>query len=259
MSDDVLHAYERVLIQEPRNVYLFLYVARFADANHLQVGFGTETKSGLQRAHIAGPQVHEAHTGLFANWLRRTAVIDLQEEAIPGKAHPFSSTMMVDLPVKLQEETRLPLSAGRYMPMVNWPEITRDIVARLGDAIERVHIKAWGHPKDWDVRHHELHDGRFVWMAYDHDIRKIRIGLGCYAENNERQYGSHHTYAVDKAHAAPFAARHFHYVDLPIQFIGLPARWPSALSVFLVGEEKQAFATSFLKYADEIWPGEVAR
>ena len=39
--------------------------------------------------------------------------------------------------------------------------------------------------------------------------------------------------------------------------MGLPPRWPSQLSPFVIGKDKQKFTTSLLKHIDRVWPGEV--
>jgi hypothetical protein len=253
--NDVIDAYERVVIQAGAKASLFLYACHYVETNHLQIGFGMETKSGLQMNHVAGPLLHELHTYLLTDWLRHGGRIMLTDQPL-GRIHPFSSTMDVDLGIRLRSSEVVPLSAGRFLPMVAEEFVEEPVMRRFADAIERAHIKAWGHPRDWDVRHYECKDGRFVWMAYDSTIGKIRIGMGFHNDQNDKTYGLH-TYAVSKREAPSFAAFHFQYLDAPLQFMGLPPRWPTALSPFLTGSAKQGFATEFLKLADEVWPGEV--
>lgn len=255
MTDQVLDSYERLLIQPARMVSVFLYAAHFVEANHLQIGVGIESSSGLQKNHVVGPCVHELHTYLLTDWLRERGQPLITDEPL-GRIHPFSSTMDVDLMRVLHNSEVMPLSADRYLPMIDEPLISGKLSREFADLIERVHIKAWGHPRDWDMRHHELNDGRFIWMAYDSDIRKIRVGMGFHNEDNVKQYGVH-TYAVGQREAAGFAAFHYYYLDAPLQFMGQPPRWPSQLSHFLVGEPKQRFTGTFLKLADEVWPGAV--
>lgn len=258
MSDQILHAYERMEFQAARAFHVFLYVAHFNEANHLQIGFGVESASGLQRTHIAGPQVHELHVKLMADWLRRHGTPLLVEDNPGPRGHPFSSTMNIDLEKRMAVEKFLPLYAGKYMPLVVWPELTRGQSERFGDMIQRVANRSWHHPLDWDVRHASLKDGRFVWMAYDSDLKKIRLGLGFHGENNEAQYGKH-CYAIAKREINAFAAHHFHLVDAALQFFDLPPRWPSTLSPFVLGATKQAFIVELVKLAEEVWPGELGR
>jgi hypothetical protein len=253
--NDTIDAYERVNIQSTTQAALFLYACHYVETNHLQVGFGMESRSGLQVRHIAGPLVHEFHTYSLTSWLRRSGRIMLTDEPL-GRIHPFSSTMDSDLPTLLSLADVMPLAANQFLPHLDDPLIERKVLRRLADAIERVHIKAWGHPRDWDVRHYECNDGRFVWMAYDSTIDKIRMGMGFHDAQNDKVYGEH-TYAIAKREAPVFTAFHFQFIDAPLQFMALPPRWPSELSVFLHGEVKQGFATTFLKLADEVWPGEV--
>jgi hypothetical protein len=255
LINETIDAYERVSIQPARQGALFLYVCHFVETNHLQVGFGMESRSGLQVRHIAGPLVHQFHSYPLTDWLRRGGRIMLTDEPL-GRIHPFSSTLDIDLVGMLPQVEVMPLSANQYLPHIDDPLVDRMVLKRFADAIERVHIKAWGHPRDWDVRHHELRDGRFVWMAYDSTISKIRIGIGFHDQNNEKVYGDH-TYAVAKREVVAFTTFHHYYLDAPIQFMGVPARWPHELSVFLTGPDKQAFARTLVKLADEVWPGEV--
>lgn len=255
MINDAIDGYERVPVQQAKQASLFLFVCHTVEANHLQIGFGMESRSGLQKSHIAGPLIHEFHTLAFADWLRLKGRIYLTGEKLP-RLHPFTSSMGIDLPALLDVADAMPLSADRFMPFIIDELVDRAVTERFAEAIERVHIKCWGHPRDWDVQHVELNDGRFVWMAYDSDIDKIRVGLGFHSETNDKQYGLH-TYAISLREVAEFSAFHFHYLDAPLQFMGQPPRWPSQLSHFLVGEPKQRFTGTFLKLADEVWPGAV--
>jgi hypothetical protein len=248
-------AYERVIIPTAsKAMSVFLYALHYGDANYLQVGVGVESASKLQRAHIGGPQVHEAHLPVFVDWLRDNRIMLLSEQA--GRNHPFSSNYTVDLNVRLAASAYLPLTIGKYLPLVDDIEVPAEVVRRFADAVERVQIKAYGHPRDWDVRFHELLDGRFVWMAYDDDLKKIRIGMGYYDEANQPVFGVH-SYAVNQRDAAVFAAFHYSYLDKPIQFMGLPPRWPSGLNPFLYGPQKRDFSVEFMRLADRVWPGGV--
>jgi hypothetical protein len=79
-----------------------------------------ESASKLQRAHIAGPQVHEAHLPVFVDWLRDNRIM-LTEQA--GRIHPFSSNYTVDLNVRLAASADLPLTIGKYLPLVDDIEV----------------------------------------------------------------------------------------------------------------------------------------
>jgi hypothetical protein len=254
-----IDAYERVLLPcDSQAMSIFLFAAHSKDANSVQLGFGTESASKLQRAHIFGPLVHELHVTPLTTWLRRRGRINLLETLPPAKHHPLTSGGLTDHEYArlLNFEGRMDLAVGRFAPLVDEPLVLASVIDRFADAIDRVRIKAWGHPADWDVRFIELKDGRFVWAAYDEEIKKIRLGLGFHDASNEKAFGLH-SYALGVHEAAAFAAFHFLYLDAPLQFMGLPPRWPHALSPFVIGKEKQAMARDFLKLADEIWPGEV--
>jgi hypothetical protein len=254
----ILNAYERQVLQgQGQGSVFFLYAANFKDSNNLQIGFGYESGTGLQRSHIAGPLVHEHHVTAFTDWLRTERRVELVS-TLYKRSHPLTSSGQTEAEYKerLGDNEALRLNIDRFEAMIDDFTVTPDRVERFSDLILRIRNKVWGHPADWDVRHVELLDGRFVWMAYDNEIKKIRVGLGFHSPANEKQYGLH-TYAIGKAEAAQFSAFHYTYMDAPLQFMGLPPRWPSELSPFLLGDEKQKFATGFLKLADEIWPGEV--
>jgi hypothetical protein len=188
----------------------------------------------------------------LADWFKRSRVF-LTDEQTP-RVHPMSSTFNVDLLVRLQQTDSVTLSIGKYLPLADEIEVPRRVVRRFADALTQVQAKVFGHPVDWDVRHTELNDGRFVWMAYDDQIKKIRIGMGCYSEANDRQYG-HHDYALALHQIGTYVAVHYSNPNLPIQFMGLPARWPRSLAPFLSGGQKQAFVGELLKLADQVWPG----
>jgi len=256
----VIDAYERLMLPGDLKVStIFLYALHFEEANHLQVGFGTETKSGLNRAHIAGPAVHELHVPALAACLKQHKRVGLVGAPAPWNLqHPWSSTgNTVDgYSELLEEEPTLWLHVDRYEPLVENITVEPDLVDRFADLILRVRNKVWGNPIDWDFRHVELLDGRFLWLCYDSTIEKIRVGMGFHSPENEKQYGMH-TYAIGKGEIAQFCAFHYLYLDGPIQFMGLPARWPHELSPFLAGEPKQDFAKGLLRLADEVWPGEI--
>jgi len=233
----------------------FLYAVHFTDANHINLGFGTESQNGLNMAHMPGPVVHELHISQLTDWMRGGGLVRITEPT-KLRTHPFSSIYDVDMTLLLQTEHELPLTAGRYFPMLTEVQLSSIDMRRYADAIDKLRIKAFGHPMDWDVKFSDLADGRFVWMAYDNDIQKIRVGMGYHDAANERVFGTH-SYAVSQREAAGFAAFHHYYLDAPLQFMGLPPRWPHGLSPFLHGKIKQTFARDFLLLADVIWPGGV--
>lgn len=261
MTDTTIDAYERVLIQETagKGNSLFLYALHNANSNSISIGFGMESKSGLQKAHLPGPLVHQLHSQLLSEWLRSGGMIGLSEDKSP-RTHVFTSAPEIDGTLDyraiLASNKILELTAGRYMPLILDARVWPDRASAFADALDRVHAKAFGHPMDWDVKNHSLCDGRFVWSAYDSDLGKIRIGMGYFDESNIPMYGAH-TYACSKREMASFVALHFHYLDAPLQFMGLPPRWPESLSPFVTGKTKQAMVTSLLKHADTVWPGEV--
>lgn len=256
MKNEFIDAYARVVIQSGIASSYFIYVLHYTDANHLQIGFGMEAKSGLQRAHIPGPNVHELHVEDVAKWFDDGGAIVLDDER-PPRIHPFSSTMTVNVPVKLATNSAIPLCAGRFISAISETTLqSEQFRTRLATAIRRVQLMAFSHPLDWDVQNHDLADGRFVWMAYDASLKKIRIGLGFFNEVEERQYGTH-SYALGVREAPAFVAHHYHLLDAPLQFLGVPPRWPIGMSVFVTGPEKQRFAGALLTLADKVWPGQI--
>lgn len=261
MTETTIDAYERVLIQETagKGNSLFLYALHYANSNHISIGFGMESKSGLQKAHLPGPNVHELHAQLLAEWLRDGGIVGLIEDKTP-RTHLFTSALdayeNINYRQFLKNTSVMHLTAGRYMPLVVDARIWPERASAFADAVSRVHSKAFGHPLDWDVQNHSLRDGRFVWSAYDSDLGKIRIGMGYFDESNIPLYGAH-TYACSQREMASFVALHYHYLDAPLQFMGLPPRWPDTLNPLVTGKTKQAMVTALLKHADTIWPGEV--
>jgi hypothetical protein len=253
-----LNAYERVLLKGGAN-RLFLFALHMEDANSLQIGFGMETINELQRAHITGPLVHKYHLTPFIAWLKGLSPITGigLTQAVEGKRHPLSSAgQTVDEYRDLLAQTpQLVLAAGRYLPMaMSVRAVDRPVV--FAEAIERCRISAFGHPLTWDTQHVELNDGRFVWLAYDDDIDKIRIGMGYHDERNEKLYGLH-TYAVGVTDAADFATHQYLYLDAPLQFMGLPPGWPIEMDRWLTGALKQKVMTDLVRLADRVWPGQV--
>lgn len=249
--------YEAVPISKGKANKLFLYVLHMVGANNLQVGFGMESVSKLQRAHIVGPQVHHHHAGVLSAWLRRHPHVTLTSEPTP-RLHPFTSAMDngANTEQGLEEFQALELSAGRYHSMVDDPDLSEDIAKRLADAIDRVHNRAFDHPQDWVMQFTELKDGRFVWFAYDGTIDKIRIGLGHYDNANNRVFGKF-CYALHRAELPAFCASHFQMVDSMLPFWGLPPSWPTSCVGFLAGPPKQDFIRDLLLHADRIWPGQI--
>lgn len=256
MKNEYIDAYDRVVIQSGVASSYFIYALHHTDANHIQVGFGMEAKSGLQRAHLPGPNVHEFHVEALAKWLEAGGSLVLGDER-PPRIHPFSSTMDINLPEKLAESEVIPLTAGRFISAISDTTLrSEQFRGQLAAVIRRVQLMAFAHPLDWDVQHHDLADGRFIWMAYDATLKKIRVGLGFFNETGDRQYGTH-TYALGVREVPGFVAHHFTLLDAPLQFLGVPPRWPPSMSVFVTGPGKQGFTGALLTLADKVWPGQL--
>lgn len=255
----LLNAYQRTPLKATGSSRLFLYALHQDDNNSLHIGFGMESTNELQRAHITGPQVHEYHVTAFVEWLARRDPVDglLLREEIEGKRHPLSSAGQTVAQYRelLDQTPCLELAVGRYMPLV----ATIKAIGRLdafSQAVDRCRIDAFGHPLDWDVQHLDLPDGRFVWMAYDSEIAKVRMGMGFHDEANAKMYGLH-TYAVGVKDVAPFAASEIGGIERSLPFMGLPPRWPSTMSPFLAGAEKKTVINALVRFADRVWPGQV--
>lgn len=254
---DILDGYERVLIQSARVSTSFIYALHFTDANHIQIGFGNETKSGLQRSHIAGPNVHEAHIEPLAEWLDNGGGFELTDLWFRPRIHPFSSTMDVNFHEQLLTHQHIPLYAGKYLAIQDATRLDQESFrSKFAAALRNIKLAVFPHPLDWEVEDANLNDGRFVWMAFDADLNKIRLGLGFYDEHNTRRFGEH-TYALAWNEIASFVAHHFTMMDAPLQFLGLPSGWPTGLTYFVSGTAKQAFAEKLLHYADKVWPGKI--
>lgn len=253
-----LNAYERVLLKGG-STRLFLYALHTEESNNVQIGFGMETINELQRAHIAGPLVHEYHLDPFIDWLKTLSpVLGLcLVPEVEGKRHPLSSAgqTVEEYRAQLAQTPQLVLATGRFMPLAMSVRAL-DRLAPFADAVARCRIEAFGHPLTWETRHVELKDGRFVWLAYDHEIDKIRFGMGYHDAQNTKLYGLH-TYAVGVDQVAPFAAHHYLMLDAPLQFMALPPGWPMEMSHWLTGEQKQALVRDLVKLADQVWPGQV--
>lgn len=256
MSEPTIDAYERVTIPSAnRSNAIFLYAAHYLDANYLLLGAGMESVSKLQRAHLGGPQVHELHVPLISDWLFNDARVMLNDQPSP-RHHPLSSNYTVDLPIRLQQTDTMSLTLRRYFMLADNVEVPKNTVQHFANAVHRVGRAAFGHPLDWDVRRVEFNDGRFIWMAFDAKLDKIRIGMGFYNEANSECFGSH-AYAVGLKDAAIYSIFHYTHPTQPIFFPGIPPRWPSGLKAFIFGAEKQEYARAFLALADAIWPGQV--
>lgn len=231
----------------------FLYAAHTKDANYIQLGFGTETADTLQRSHIAGPTLHEFHIPAFMDWLETGTIAFVDE--LPYKQHPISSTYGGDVIELLKVMPVIEFEVGRFAPLLRSEDLflRPEELGQYGKAVEHVQIKAFGHPLDWDCKIVELLDGRFCWFAYDHEIKRIRLGIGFYDDANERQFGTH-DYALGVLEAPGFIAECYAAPMAPIQFMGLPPRWPAALNPFVFGEAKQKLAVELLRLADMLWP-----
>lgn len=253
-----LDAYEKTLIKGGPT-QMFLFALHLEDSNVLQIGVGVESSNALQRAHLTGPLVHEAHVTPFVEWVKGLDPFDglLLCEKVEGKRHPLNSLGQTvgEYAALLAETPCLELGVGRYLPLA--ATVSTGRLDDFAKTIERARVKAFGHPLTWDTQHVELRDGRFIWLAYDDDIDKIRFGMGYHNAENEKQYGLH-TYAVGSRDLGGFVAHHFMLLDAPMQFMGLPPRWPETCSPFLFGPLKQRVMTQLLKLGDRIWPSKIA-
>lgn len=247
-----IDAYARAYIRKG-TINTFLYAAHTLDANYIQLGFGMETADGLQRSHIAGPTIHEFHIPAFLDWLE-TGTIQFLDE-LPYKSHPVSSTYGGNVIELLQVMPVMQFASGRFTPLLQDKDLTLypEELGQFARAVSHVQIKAFGHPLDWDVKVVELLDGRFLWFAYDEEIKRVRLGMGFYNDANERQFGTH-DYALGLLEAPPFIAECYASPDTPIQFMGLPPRWPSSLNPFVYGDAKRKLAVELLRLADMLWP-----
>lgn len=253
---DILDGYERVLIQSARVSTSFIYALHFTEANHIQIGFGQESKSGLQRTHIGGPNVHELHVEPLAKWFDAGGGFELTDEKRP-RIHPFSSTLDIDFHAQLASHQFIPLYVGAYVSTQDAARLDQESFrTKFAHALRSIKATVFPHDMDWEVECADLNDGRFIWMAFDADLNKVRLGLGCFDENNTRQFGSH-TYALAWQEISTFVSHHYTLMDAPLQFMGLPSKWPLGVSPFVSGAAKQGFTSKLLHYADKVWPGKI--
>ncbi len=234
-----VQSYEKVLLTRGRLDELFLYVLHFNEANCLHFGVGWGTRSDLNRQHVPGVKLHRTEVQEFADYIRREKSLAVDTGALASRFFQTGAFELTD--------------GGMLVLDSFGPE---NLLPRFADAVERVGIRAFGHPLDWEVENVELHDGRFLWMAYDRTLDKIRYGIGFHNDAGEKQYGAP-CYAIGGAEAGEFVAYHYTAPDDAMVFYAQPPRWPEMMSPFVNGKDKVRFAREFLRLADKCWPGQV--
>lgn len=255
MSD--LNVYERVPLARSAALQFFFFALHMGECNSLHVGVGMETHNELQRAHITGPQVHELHLDSFVRWLSGLAPAQVRfVDRLDGVRHPLSSQGQTvdEYDAFLGTQHELVLAAGRYLTLAEGIEGVP--VSAMAEAVARARIDAFSHPLHYELKHIDLAENRFVWLSYDVDLGKIRIGMGFTDEQRGRQYGLG-TYAVNMEEAIAFGARLGQPEDEFIPFMDFPPRWPLEAPKGVYGDERRKLALGLYGWADLVWPGEV--
>ncbi|USN15468.1 hypothetical protein KIKIMORA_03260 [Brevundimonas phage vB_BpoS-Kikimora] len=252
-----LNVYERVTLSRTAAAQFFFFALHMGECNSLHVGAGMETHNELQRAHITGPQVHELHLDAFTRWLERLKPTQVRfVERLDSPRHPLSSQGQTagEYADFLETQDELVLAAGRFLPLAEGIEAMP--VSEMAEAVARARIDAFSHPLHWELHYVELGDGRFVWMSYDADLEKIRIGMGFYDAANVRQYGDP-SYAVNMLEAIAFGARLGQPEPTYVPFMAFPPRWPTGLPKGLHGEDCRKASLALYGWADKVWPGQM--
>lgn len=201
----------------------FIYALAFEGANYIQIGVGYESVNGLQLTHVRTEDLHHSWAVEFFD-----TNAEAGKTALPtGKLAPYFDGSPT---VSLDEATFL----------------------RLRSEVAAIRNEQWGHPLDWEPVYVELKDGRFIWVAYGHDIDKLRVGIGFHDEAGDRNIGDH-AYALGPAAAKEFACLWFSDPCTPLLFVGRPPRWPAHLAPWVQGEHKRQLAVAVVLLGDMVW------
>ncbi|AFU87293.1 hypothetical protein CcrSwift_gp122 [Caulobacter phage CcrSwift] len=216
----------------------FLYALVTSETHSIQIGLGHESASGLNVSHVMTLNLKPGFAYEIADRIER--------EGFSFKAGRLAEHFGVDKTLEIEP--------GSFL-VVGDSVSPKTITGMLADAIREAHDAVWGHPQDWEIENVPLGDGRCLWLAYDSEIDKIRLGIGYYDENNIAMLGDQ-SFAVGKRQAGDFAVDVWTRPGL-MYFYALPPRWPEGLQRAIGHTDKQKLAKAFLKLADVIWRGEV--
>jgi hypothetical protein len=203
----------------------FLFALHFADSNCVQYGLGYESANGLQRRHVATEEVHQYHVHETADLIENSA-----EVGVSFKRGPLDEMFPANIPP--------------------------DAIRALAQAMREVHDEAWGHPLSWEPIEVSLNDGRFIWLAYDSDADRVRLGIGYYDEQNEGVYADN-SYMFSPLSVADWACQMFSG-DAFFCYVK-PPRWNSFnFDSYVCGDAARRVAIELIRLADAVWPGRVS-
>jgi len=219
---------ERVHVQtNPRGG--FVYALHIPNTNHIQIGLGVRSMNGLQQAHISTANVHQFSVH---EWV--------------DKARDNGVTLTLG---KLSELFTSDPEAKEY----RLDKATSDALCA---AVINVHDEVWGNPNAWEPVIVPMLDGRVVWLMYDDDSDRIRIGIGFITESETPMLGDN-SYALSRRGVSEFACNL--YRGKAIYFYSSPPRWPAEFSPWVSHVVNlRAIAVELVRLADSVWPGEVS-
>lgn len=254
----MIECYERVVLTARKGgTTRFLYAAYLDGSNNIQVGFGVESASGLNRQHIGTIFVHELHVLDLVDHIER-----LRPEAIqlvPGYppsrvAHDRSSTGQTCAEYRTLLKglvDKLVIYTGDH-EMAD-TVVTPEMVSELSRALRDVALNGFNIAKEHDILRYDLLDGRFVWALFDEEYDAIRVGMGYYDADNDPHYGGT-TYALtpEKLHRFAHSIRSGEMAVMP--FAGLPYGWPREMSIAVRTDDCPAVVDWLESQGREHWP-----
>jgi hypothetical protein len=201
----------------------FVYVLHFEDSNFLVIGIGHESRNGLQLCHLPGVHIPSAYVHQTADEIDDHGML-----LKTGKLAPY-------------------LGGRKTLDLCEMPLIQKEV----SDAMRWIHDEVWGHPMDWEPHFVDFDDGRFIWLAYEADIDKVKIGIGFVNDSNERMLGDP-SYAIGKGTVEEFTSSRI-VKPTTLYFYAQPPRWPQHFIRYTEADETKRVMMELRAMANKLW------
>lgn len=232
----------------------FIYVLHIPDTNYVEFGLGWESKNRLQRKHVATDNIHQLSVHEVATKIQREGInLKLGSLAQILTGDPDAQEYFLAPKEPDVEDEDSGKNSDDIISFSTFPG--HHDSGGLAKAVREVHDDAWGNPLAWEPQIVSLGDGRVVWVMYDDDSGKIRLGIGMIDAANEPVLGDN-SYILPKDFIAEFVSRI--WTGKVIFFFSVPPRWPFEFDRAVDNPTNlRQIAATILKLADEVWPGEI--
>lgn len=199
---------------------LYAYALHFAGSNSLMLGFGFESRSGLNRSHVCSHVIHECDIDDFIDQVRQGRQVIMETGTLA--AH-FDGAETINL------ETLMP-------------------TAMIAQLLSSVAEDAWNAPFGMAADEIALNEESFVWVLFDRSDKRFKIGYGVYGSTGDKITGET-CYSIPVRDVERFCAEQFQGkapLPMPMRAMTLEGSAPSHLT----GDMQKLVAIRILRLFD---------